>query len=512
MLAYIDTQLETITMYRLALWGLLGISIIAVFFSLTGIIFYGPGSLVASFVAIIAGAYVTNTLWAKLLNISPNKESTIITALILFLILAPVSTMGDVGMNILTAVIAISSKYVIQIHAKHLLNPAAAGAAIMTLIGLGTASWWSTTTALLPFIVIAGLLTLRKIERFKMFSAFAITAVLMILVTRMYSTGWLISPGEIVATIIEAITSWPVLFLGFFMLTEPQTTPPTNRLQMIYGCLAGLIFGSSLHLGSFYATPEIALIVGNLFSYAVGSKRTTILIFKKKELVAKDTYHFSFEPDHKIRFKAGQYMEWTLPHDHSDSRGVRRYFTIASSPEEKEVAIGIRVPREKPSSFKKALMALEPGDKLRSWHTSGDFVLPDDKARGLVFVAGGIGITPFRSMIEHLKAIKEKRDIVLLYACNDSNSFAYLDQLKKDQESVGLTIIPIITSPENATANWTGGIGHIDKAMIKEKIPSYPERYFYLSGPSAMVHAYEDLLLSLHIHHNHIKTDFFPGY
>ena len=99
-----------------------------------------------------------------------------------------------------------------------------------------------------------------------------------------------------------------------------------------HGALVGFLFSSSIHIVSVYSTPELALLAGNIFAYAVSPKHKFILELKEKILVASDVYDFVFKSDHKLKFKHGQYLEWTLGHDGQDARGIRRYFSIASSP------------------------------------------------------------------------------------------------------------------------------------------------------------------------------------
>ena len=142
-------------------------------------------------------------------------------------------------------------------------------------------------------------------------------------------------------------------------------------------------------------------MVGNVFSYVVSPKRRVVLKLKRKSKMAPDIVDFVFKSSQKLAFQPGQYMEFTLAHPHPDSRGNRRYFTLASSPTEDVVRLGIRF-YQQGSSFKKALYRMDGRTKIVAAQIAGDFTLPADPQQKLVFIAGGIGITPFRSMLKYL--------------------------------------------------------------------------------------------------------------
>ena len=120
-----------------------------------------------------------------------------------------------------------------------------------------------------------------------------------------------------------------------------------------------------------------------------------MLRLKEKVQLAPDIYDFIFVPTRKFAFAPGQYMEWTLGHDEPDSRGNRRYFTLASSPTENTLRLGVKFYQQS-SSFKSALLAMDQQSEIVAAQVAGDFVLPDDPRQKCVFIAGGIGITPFR--------------------------------------------------------------------------------------------------------------------
>jgi glycine betaine catabolism B len=303
----------------------------------------------------------------------------------------------------------------------------------------------------------------------------------------------------------------PLLFFTFIMITEPLTTPPSRMLRIFYGTLVGLLFAPQIHLGSLYVTPEIALILGNIFSYLVSPKKRLTLKLKKSFEIADGPAEFVFEQDMPMSFEPGQYLEWTLGHDKVDSRGNRRYFTIASSPTEKELLLGVEFYPES-SSFKKALADMNEGDTIIASQLSGDFIMPRNKKKKLIFIAGGIGITPFRSMIKYLIDKKEKRDIVLIYANKTEDDIAYKEILDLAAKSINLKIIYVINELKNKTISWDGRMGYVNGELILEEIKDFQERKFYISGPRAMVLSTDTVLQKLGIPSNKIKTDFFPGF
>jgi ferredoxin-NADP reductase len=208
-------------------------------------------------------------------------------------------------------------------------------------------------------------------------------------------------------------------------------------------------------------------------------------------------------------FIAGQYLEWTLPEGKGmDAKGNRRYFTIASSPTERDIRLGVKLGTPL-SAFKRELMALRPGDTISAAQLAGDFTLPHDASRKLAFIAGGIGITPFRSMIGAMLA-GDRRDAMLLYSNRAAEDVAYYGFLEDARERIGLKTLYALTNDTRTFAGAHQGL--IDAELIKREIPDYRERTFYISGPRAMVVAFKKNLSDLGVSPLHIKTDYFPGF
>ena len=253
------------------------------------------------------------------------------------------------------------------------------------------------------------------------------------------------------------------------------------------------------------------MLVGNLFSYAVSAKKKLVLKLARKEHIGADVWDFIFAVDRPLSFAPGQYMEWTLGHPDPDSRGNRRYFTMASSPTESEVRVGVKIP-ERASSYKRAMLAMEAGSTMVAGQLAGDFTVPRDAAQPLVFIAGGIGITPFRSIIHDLLDRKERRAITLLYSNRTADEIAYTDVFERAGREIGLRTIYTLTDASRAPRGWAGRLGRIDAALIRSEIPDYAARVFYLSGPNAMVEGFERTLLDMGVSPSRIRKDFFPGF
>ncbi len=492
-------------MYRLLLYYLIGLLVIAFGLSILHQFSFTPMALILSTILFVISSWLTNTILAKIFHAQTNIESVYITALILSLIVTPVITLQGFIAIIFIAMFSIASKYVLTLKRKHIFNPAALGVWIVGLI-LGTnASWWVGTAWMLPFVIIGGLLIIKKIQRedmvFSFFAAAVVTCV-----------GLSIAAGhnDLQTIFMKLFLETPLFFFAFVMLTEPLTTPPTKQLQIFYGILTGILFAPQFHIFVTYFSPEESLLIGNIYSYFVSPKTKLFLQLKEKIQVAPDIFDFIFQAPKQFSFVPGQYMEWTLAHAHPDSRGNRRYLTIASSPSEDTVRIGVRF-NTPSSSFKKRLASLSPTEEIVASQISGDFMLPKDPNKKLVFLAGGIGITPFRSMIKYLLDTKQKRDIILFYTAKNPNEFAYKSVFDEAAEKLGIKVIYTITNKTN-NATWKGRKGRIDTTMIEQEVLDYKDRLYYFSGPQAMITDFEKTLKDMGIPAKQIKKDFFPGF
>jgi ferredoxin-NADP reductase/Na+-translocating ferredoxin:NAD+ oxidoreductase RnfD subunit len=485
---------RSISMYRFMWHYLRVVFAAAVVLSLFGALPYSPlPVLFTGFLFVLLCLFI-NSLFARLYRVRTNRDSAYITALILSLIVGPLSLSNIEHGLLVGAVIsffAMGSKFLIAPYRHHVFNPAAFGVlAGFLLIGTG-ATWWVATPKLLPFVTLGGLLITAKMRRGLLLSTFLLTYLALLFVYTLVTGGGVLSAADLMWS---SLLYTPLLFFALVMVVEPLTSPRRQALRVVYGLsvAAGIFL-----LEQFVRVPyslELSLLFGNIVSWALHPpKRWRVSLFRAEE-VASRTFGFWTSRPADLSFRAGQFLEWMLPHLASDAKGTRRYFTIASSPTEKELLLATKLAAPS-SSFKEALRELHQGAELYVSDLGGDFVLPENPQEKLAFVAGGIGITPFRSMTKYLLDRNETRDIMLLYACNADEDFAYR-KLFEEAKKVGVSSI--------------FHVGSIDASLVRAKIPDWKERTFFVSGPEGLVEKIAKDLLITGV--RKVKRDYFPGY
>lgn len=505
---YLESLVNTVTMYKLTAYGLLAISSLALLMSAVGVLQQPFVGLSAMFGVILATSYLSSRLFAWTFSTRHNSESWLITALILFLIVGPPDAFelqtGQLWIYALlaglVAFFATASKYILAVRGKHIFNPAAAGVVFVSFLGLGGgyATWWVATPVLLPFVVIAGILIIVKTRRYAMVGSFLASALSMIIIVA------LLTDYPVIDALKLDILSGPLLFFAAIMLTEPLTSPATKKWQIAYAAIIGILFSSQL---PWVSSPEIALLIGNLFTFAVGLHYAPRLHIQKVIQLSQTTYEILATPNRPLLFKPGQYLELSLPHTQQDIKGMRRVFSIASAPDEKFVRFGITATGNV-SSFKKELLASE-GKIIRATQLGGDFTLPSDTSKSLLFIAGGVGITPFRSMLSDMLHTSQRRDVTLFYGAATVDSVIYQDILDKAEQKVGLRVVPVIAEP---TKDWEGESGFVRVSLLHRYVPDFRDRLIYISGPPVMVETIRKQLRQKGVDKRHIKTDYFTGY
>jgi ferredoxin-NADP reductase/Na+-translocating ferredoxin:NAD+ oxidoreductase RnfD subunit len=507
----LNSKLDATGMYRVVSVGLLALAAVAILFGFAGLIPYAGSELILSALVTVGAALSTNVLFAKLFSVHANHESALITGLILFFLILPAELSQLQFSAIIAAVtfFAIASKYVLVWRKQHILNPVAAGVVAVTVLyaffplppGYFESSWWIGQPVMFIPLVLVGLAVVIKVRKWTPVASFLAVAFVVYLFEEWRFTGEFLENWE------GFWVSGPSVFLAAFMLTEPFTMPPTKKVQRWYGALVGFLSQTTLLTPFIKITPELALIAGNMFAYAFRIRRKLFLELISKQEIAADTWELVFSKPTGFTFNAGQYLEWMLPHKNLDQRGPRRYFTIASSPTEDVVRLIFKTV-DSGSSYKKALLELEPGGQVIASQLAGDFLLPKDAQQKLGFIAGGIGITPFISHVKYLEETQSERDCKLFYCVNEESEMVYKDYFTAVSKDMSLELIPVISNGEVDKVAESGFITH---EILQRRVPDYLERCWYLSGPPPMVNAYSTLLKEAGVSSGNIKKDFFPG-
>ena len=497
---WLDRITGRVTMYRLVDLVLGALLVIAIIAGAIGQISYSPLAIVVTAAVAIAVTFGSSWVFAKLFRTRAHLESSAITGLLLAFLFAPTLKPSELMAVALAAVIASASKYVLAIRRRHIFNPAAIGAFIVSLTGLNFAAWWAGTPALLPFVVIGAFLVLYRTNRLAMGGLFVVLAIL--LSTLQYSMA-----GTAVGSALWiAVGSSPIIFLAGFMLSEPLTLPPRRWQQLALAVVVAVLLTTPFSFPPLYNSPELALIVGNVLAFAVGQRRGIRLDYQGRSQLTPTSWEFTFRPQRPLSFTPGQYMELALPHAGADQRGHRRVFSIASAPGG-DVRFGLRI-ADRSSSFKKSLLALEPGEVVSGTSIAGDFVLPRDEKRPLLLVAGGIGITPFMSQLEHLESTGAKRDVVVVYSSSSPDEIAYAERLATGGHRV-LLVSP--TEPDDLPATWTWlGAGPLTGDLLLSAVTDAAGRDAFVSGAPALVTSMKQALRRAGV--RRVKSDYFSGY
>lgn len=494
--AWLDERLGRVTMYRLLTLGLTAIAAVSVILAATGTLFFAPLDILLSLAVAVVASAVSGFLIARVFRTAPHAESTLITGLILFFLFWPTSEPRYLGALALAAVIANLSKYVIAWRGRHLVNPAAAGALVIGLTGLDSSTWWIADPSLLIPVLLLAIAIVIRTRTFALVGTFVLVAVLAIGI-ELTSQGQSFGPA-----LWTAVTSYPVLFLGTVMLTEPLTLPPRRWQRLVEAALVGVLMAVPLSIGPLHRTPELALIVGNLFAFAWGQRGAIRLTLVDSTRIGPRTLELRLRADRPVRFRPGQYLELTVPHQRPDARGIRRVFSISSAPRLGELTVALTLP-ERPSSFKRALAALPAGARLRATGVGGDFLLPGD-GRPVLLIAGGIGVTPFASQI----AGDSERDAVLVHSVSDHGDLAYSEVFRAAGSRV------LVASPTPGDTLPEGylhlGTARLTRESLLDAVPDADQRVAYVSGPPAMVDNTRALLRSAGV--RRIRTDAFSGY
>ena len=236
--------------------------------------------------------------------------------------------------------------------------------------------------------------------------------------------------------------------------------------------------------------------------------RTRLL---EKVEAAEGTMSFHFEKPEGFTYKAGQFADYTLlDPPETDAEGNTRGFSLSSAPFEPHLVATTRL---RDTAFKRVLRDLPIGSELELDAPYGSFTLHNRESRPAVFLTGGIGVTPVRSIVLQSAHDKTKHTIYVFYSNRRLEDAAFLDELDRvTEENKNITIVETMTELEGSRHPWSGETGFIDKDMISRHLGDLIGPIYYLCGPGGMVTAMRTLLNDSGVDDDDIRTEEFTGY
>lgn len=232
---------------------------------------------------------------------------------------------------------------------------------------------------------------------------------------------------------------------------------------------------------------------------------------KGNETVAEGTMAFHFAKPAGLSFKPGQSMNVSLVEPpETDAKGNARTFSIVSAPHESELVIATRM---RDTAFKRVLKSMAAGGRVGLRGPAGLFTLDPADARPAVFLAGGIGVTPFVSMLRDAAQTKLARDLWLFYSNRRPEDAAFLDELTlMPKRNPRLHFVGTMVEMDKSSRPWTGEKGFLDRAMLERHLKNLAGHVFYIAGPPGLVEAMQKMLIAAGVAEDAIHTDEFFGY
>ena len=226
--------------------------------------------------------------------------------------------------------------------------------------------------------------------------------------------------------------------------------------------------------------------------------------------VAEGTMAFQFERPKHFVFKAGQYIDLTLSAQPGLPNGLTHTFSIASSPCDEELVVTTRI---RGTVFKQAISVLPIGSRARIEGPMGSFSLHKNTARPAVFLAGGIGIAPFLSMLFYAQAKKLGHPIILFYANRYLEDAAFIDELwRLERDHPRFRFVPTLTRTDKNYRGWKGETGHISSEMLLTHVRILRGPIYYIAGPPTMVAGVHRTLIDAGVDEDDIRMEEFGGY
>jgi len=234
-------------------------------------------------------------------------------------------------------------------------------------------------------------------------------------------------------------------------------------------------------------------------------------VLRRKEEIADGTMAFHFEKPEGFAFKAGQFGDFTLINPvETDAEGNIRGFSLASAPYEADLMFATRM---RDTAFKRVLKTMEVGTEVSLNAPYGSFTLHNNSRTPAVFLTGGIGVTPVRSIVLQAAHDNLPHKIFLFDSNRRPEDAAFLNELMEAQEkNPNYTFIGTMTEMEKSSRKWDGETGYITKAKLVKYIGDLTLPIYYIAGPAAMVTAMRQTLNEAGVDDDNIRTEEFSGY
>lgn len=231
----------------------------------------------------------------------------------------------------------------------------------------------------------------------------------------------------------------------------------------------------------------------------------------RRDEVAEGTVAFFFEKPEGFQFTAGQFLRFSLiDPPETDDEGNSRTFSIASAPHEADLMIATRM---RDTAFKRVLKSMPLGSEIDAKGPYGKMTLHEDAARPAVFLTGGIGITPFRSIALEAAAAGYRHQLQLFYSNRRPEDAAFLDQLSELQKSnSNYRFIPTMTASAGSKLPWTGETGYINAEKLARFVEDLKAPIYYIAGPAGMVSALRTALADAGVDEASVRAEEFAGY
>jgi ferredoxin-NADP reductase len=232
---------------------------------------------------------------------------------------------------------------------------------------------------------------------------------------------------------------------------------------------------------------------------------------KRRDLVAERTMSFHFEKPAGFVFTAGQFIEMELlnPRE-TDAEGNSRAFSVSSGPYENTITVTTRL---RDTAFKRVLETMPLETEVKIEGPFGDLRLHNDARRAAVFLAGGIGITPFHSILLDAADRMLPHHIFLFFSNHRPEDAPFLDELQSvEEQNKKCKIIVTMTDMEKSQLYWQGERGIIDKELLDKHLKNAPSTIYYIAGPPGMVKGLNGMLQASGIEGDDIRTEEFTGY